>query len=378
MTTALLLMGGAVSSAQNQTFSLKGTINGHEGGLIYICYSLEGNIIKDSTKVAEGKFEFSGEMDCPYTMASLSTEYPSDSYSDRNPENYSYLYIEPTDISIALNVFYMDEPVVSGSRTMRENDELSQLLRDEQQFFAVYNRAAQSDIDSTTLAALDKLREEAGKSYGEKSLLFVQTHPDSYLSSRCLAMQMSDMTLDSLKMFYGPLSERVKAEKGGKEIADEIAARERIEPGNPAPLFSATDINGNEFSLESLRGKYVVLDFWASWCVPCRKSNPHMKELYAKYGSKGLDFVYISDDDSDPDKWRKAVETDGLEDFHHVLRGLKIVSRAPYVLDKSNDISDLYAIHYLPTKYLIDKEGNMVGKFESDELENKLKEIFGF
>lgn len=103
-----------------------------------------------------------------------------------------------------------------------------------------------------------------------------------------------------------------------------------------------------------------------------------MKELYEKYGKKGLEFVYVSDDDSNPQKWRDAVKKDGLESFHHVLRGLKILDRKTYKMDKTNDISDKYAVHYLPTKYLVDKDGNMVGKFETEGLTAKLKEIFGF
>ncbi|HBB06388.1 MAG TPA: thioredoxin, partial [Bacteroides sp.] len=118
-------------------------------------------------------------------------------------------------------------------------------------------------------------------------------------------------------------------------------------------------------------------DFWASWCVPCRKSNPHMKEMYAKWHDKGLEYVYVADNDSNPDNWRKAIKEDGLEAFHHVLRGLKVDrSNGGYKFDHTNDISEKYAIHFLPTKYLIDREGKIVGKFESDELEAKLKEIF--
>ena len=86
----------------------------------------------------------------------------------------------------------------------------------------------------------------------------------------------------------------------------------------------------------------------------------------------------MSDDDSNPQKWRDAVKKDGIESFHHVLRGLKILDRKTYKMDKTNDISDKYAVHYLPTKYLVDKDGNMVGKFETEGLTAKLKEIFGF
>ena len=94
-----------------------------------------------------------------------------------------------------------------------------------------------------------------------------------------------------------------------------------------------------------------------------------MRELYAKFHDRGLDFVFVSDDDTSPDKWRKAVEQDQLigDGYHHVLRGLKWDrSKGMEGMDHTNDISDKYAIHFLPTKYLIDRKGNIVCKIEEN------------
>ena len=160
-------------------------------------------------------------------------------------------------------------------------------------------------------------------------------------------------------------------------IANEIAVLERVAPGKPAPDFTVTDVNGKPFTLSGLKGKVVLLDFWASWCVPCRKSNPHVRELYKKYHKKGFDVVYSASDDGAEDKWRKAIADDQLigEGYHHVLRGYD-----RKLQDKENprDLSKKYGVHFLPTKYLIDRDGNLIGKVNDEELDVKLKEIFGF
>ena len=93
-----------------------------------------------------------------------------------------------------------------------------------------------------------------------------------------------------------------------------------------------------------------------------------MKQLFEKYSSKGLAFIYIADDDRDPAKWRNIVKKDDIGMFHHVLRGANTPS----------DINAMYAVKNLPAKFLIDKDGNMIGKFDTDELSDKLKAIFGF
>ena len=124
-----------------------------------------------------------------------------------------------------------------------------------------------------------------------------------------------------------------------------------------------------------LKGKYVILDFWASWCVPCRQSFPHVKELYEKYHQKGLEVFCVADNDDSEDAWKKAIEKDGVEMFIHVLCGREN-DQGMQKPDYSGDISKAYAVHFLPTKYLIDNEGKIVGKFDDVTLDIKLKEIF--
>ena len=191
--------------------------------------------------------------------------------------------------------------------------------------------------------------------------------------------EMGEMSYEDIKKVYYGFSERVRLYGDTEDIEKEIDALAKTQPGATAPDFTANDINGKPFTLSSLKGKVVILDFWASWCVPCRKSNPHMKALYEKYHDKGLDMVYVSDDDGNPEAWKKAVEKDGLtgNGFHHVLRGFKM-NRETGERDTTNDISEKYAIHFLPTKYLIDREGRIVCKInegEDEKLDQQLAEL---
>jgi thiol-disulfide isomerase/thioredoxin len=127
-------------------------------------------------------------------------------------------------------------------------------------------------------------------------------------------------------------------------------------------------IISKDFTLSSLRGKYVLIDFWASWCGPCRASVPHLREIYAKYKDKGFEIVGITND-VDHDDWKRAIEDDQSIWIH-------VADVFPEEKKKAEVISK-YAAHNLPSLYLIDKDGKMVGKIEHAQLDAKLEEIFG-
>ena len=239
----------------------------------------------------------------------------------------------------------------------------------------VYYQSNNRDSVSALMEPYRKVLMERQKEYMEK-------YPSTELTAYMLRMETGRMSLEQMKEAYDKLDATAKETSAAKEIAAEIAVLERVMPGKPAPEIAKNDlVTGKPFALSSLKGKVVLLDFWASWCVPCRKSNPHVKALYDKYRKKGFDVVYVADNDDRPENALKAIEQDGIKKYHHVLRGLKIMKDANGKMtgyDKSEDVSEQYAIHFLPTKYLIDREGKIIGKVTDEELDAKLKEIFGF
>ena len=241
------------------------------------------------------------------------------------------------------------------------------------------NEAFYKSGNRDSVAALIKPYQEQ---YIKRQEDYMKKYPSTALTASFLRTELGHMPIEKMKEAYDKLDATAKETTSGKEIANEIATLERVMPGKPAPDFTSNDLlTGKSFSLSSLKGKVVLLDFWASWCVPCRKSNPHVKALYDKYSKKGFDVVYVASDDSNPKAALKAIEQDGIKKYHHVLAGLKEKRDANGKMlgyDKSQDIGEKYAVHFLPTKYLIDRDGNIIGKVEDETLDAKLKEIFGF
>jgi thiol-disulfide isomerase/thioredoxin len=363
------------SSAQksNDRFVIKGKITGLDDGYIYLVYpGADGKNIKDSSPVKNNAFEFAGNIKEP-VMAMLNGKIQTRSVSD---PDFTYIFLEPSAMTITLKEKDFKKALVTGSKTQEEYESLTKMKNAVEEKYKKQLDSLRIERDHEKNAAI---RERLAPYFAEsdqQDYIFFNKHPRSYVTAYYLRFHTGELTLDSLQLLYDRLGVTLQQNAYGKLVADEIEKLKNGSPGSMAKDFTTKDIDGNKLSLSDYKGKYVLLDFWASWCVPCRKGNPHLKELYAKYKDKGIEFVGVADDDRAEDKWKEAVAKDGIGIWKHVRRGLKYENGA---YDRSTDISENFGIHTLPTRILIDRNGKIVGRFDEheEELDSKLKEIFG-
>lgn len=378
-----LLMALATSASYSQTgpaFVLNGEFKGKAPLKVFLTYiGINGQRTTDSASVAENRFSFKGSLLQP-VMATLSKS--ARTYGD--DQHLISFYMEPTTMTIRINADSFSDYVLKGSATNEEYLELErrktsvyemmkpindQYNQGNRVFIAMKNKGAgehQLDSMKEKLEAirnsLDPFREQIVSI--EKA--FFLKYPSSYVTAFQLRFHVSDMTADTLLAYLNRMTPSLRNSIDGKLLTKEYQQLKAGSPGSMAKDFTAKTLNGSTVKLSDFKGKYVLIDFWASWCVPCRKGNPHLKELYARYKDKGIEFIGVSDDDGSPDAWKKAVEKDGLP-WLHVLRGLDW-DKIRKGEDNPNDISELFGIHSLPTKILIDKQGKIIGRFGEEEL----------
>ncbi|MDR2283702.1 MAG: redoxin domain-containing protein [Sphingobacterium sp.] len=356
-----------------------------------------GKAIADSVQIFDGVFSYIGHTQYPTQAMGYFTD--SKGEAPQSFDKYIRFFIEPGVISLQGNTDSPPAIQIAGSKVQDENIQYDNLIETESQsmkpiseayeiknseYMDLKKQGASEEALNAKLDELDKLKEQMEpyqKQMRDKQLAYIKKNPNSYVSISQLRYFVSGMNLEELQDIYGQISAEIKASPSGRELAEEIDKLKSGSPGSIATDFSGTDINGKQLRLADYRGQYVLLDFWASWCIPCRKGNPHLLQLYSKYKKKGFEIIGVSDDDSNHAAWRKAVEQDKIGVWKHVLRGLKRTSDGNF--DRSEDKSEHYGIHTLPSKILINPEGVIIGRYASgagsdDDLDKKLKEIFKF
>lgn len=392
--SAVITLMTTAAKAQEKPFLIKGTITDKTDDYIYLSYATGADdaYITDSTLIKNGRFAFTGRLNNP-VQAYIVLDKKSTPYG-----KYAEMFIVPGNMELSIDYKKFPEGLVlKGSPVQQEMDALTKargpVMKQMKPLREAYEKANNAYIgamrakkDSATLASLKEAANAAKDAmdpyYEQVNTIdseFMNKHPQSLVTASLLRYKIGGMPLEEAEKRYNGLSDAVRNSGLGRTIKKEVDGLRRGSPGATAYPFASTGIDGSKLSLSDYKGKYVLIDFWASWCVPCRKGNPHLLSLYSKYKDKGLEIIGVSDDDSNPEAWRKAVAKDQIGVWKHILRGLKHGVKGNF--DRSEDISDQYGIHSLPTKILIDPQGMIIGRYggggENDEaMDKKLAEIF--
>ncbi|TDQ81712.1 redoxin domain-containing protein [Sphingobacterium yanglingense] len=381
------------------TFVLTGKVaNTGQARAFHIQYEgADGKTVKDSVRIFNGVFSYIGKIASPVEVRAYYTKDKEG--APQSFDSYLSFYVEPGIISLtgdtgqpkAFNITgskVQDENVLFNSLTAEELNLLKPISEEYNKKSMAYGKLKKEGADEAVLNAkleeCEQLRADMApyyKAMQEKNLAYMRKHPNSIITANRLRGYFSSLSLEELQGFYGKMNDEIRNSAAGQELKNEIKNLQGGSPGGIAADFSGPDINGKLLKLSDYRGQYVLIDFWASWCVPCRKGNPHLLQLYSKYKKKGFEIIGVSDDDSNHAAWHKAVEQDKIGVWKHVLRGLKKMENGRY--DKSEDKSEAYGIHTLPSKILVGPDGVIIGRYASGagtdaDLDAKLKEVFKF
>lgn len=245
--------------------------------------------------------------------------------------------------------------------------ELKKLSNDRRMAF--YNK------DTVKVKAIEEKLKNGQSKVVDYGFDYINDNPNKLVSLILLEQQTKTRGIDGEKIVnaYNNLSNELKATTKGKRLnttvnilAQESKKKAQLAIGKVAPNFEAPTPNGDMVSLNDLKGKVTIIDFWASWCGPCRRENPNVVRTYEKYHDKGLEIIGVSlDKKGQKDRWLKAIEDDKLT-WHHV-------SNLNYF---NGPVAQQYNIKAIPATFILDKDGKIVDKnLRGQRLEDRIKEL---
>jgi thiol-disulfide isomerase/thioredoxin len=336
-------------------YTITGDISGLKDSTIYL--TVTGDSTKtDSTVVRNGHFAFQGRTPEP-AMAYLETK-----------ERYAELFIENADIHVSGSVDSMDKLKVTGSVTQSEYEAMQSSLKDitdrQEALYGQYD-SANKKKDSVAIAGLDVQIDTVRKQKRERIKTYIAAHPNSPVSLYEISSMSVTGEYPELEPLFLEMDTSQQNSVAGKKLATRLAVLKKSSLGEPVIDFTQKDLGDRQVTFSNYRkGKYVLLDFWASWCGPCRAENPNVLKAYKRFNSKNFSVLGVSLD-NDSTKWKQAVLKDGMP-WTQVsdLKGWK------------NEVAQQYGIQAIPFNFLVDTNGIIIARdLRGTALEKKLAEV---
>lgn len=371
-----------LTSCSKDKYTITGEAPGFANGKTVIMQTQQENgmglIAVDTVKIENGKFEIKGKAVEP-SFHMLQIEGAQGSIP---------FILENGDIKIVVNKDTIQKSKISGTYNNDEyvkfNEEIIKIqkpLMDFQTANMQKMQTAQQTKDTATINSLmkeyTKIQSEIGNSSKTKYVDYANTHPKALISALIIQSMTNDPSVDSKKIetMYNGLDESLKNSKPGKAIKLKIAQLKipsvgASAPGAAAPAtkwrtdFSAPNPEGKKVSLKESLGKVTIVDFWASWCGPCRHENPNVVAIYNELHSKGLNIIGVSLDE-DPVKWKEAIAKDKLT-----------WTQVSNLKGWEDPIAKQYKVEAIPATFVLDQSGNVVAQgLRGEELKAKIIEL---
>ncbi len=367
---AILLLAPMSMFAQKGEYTVKGEVGKlNAPAKAYLAYRTATDNITDSSAIVDGKFEFKGTVNAP-VKATLVINYKGSGIRSRTAAQLP-MYLETGIINVT-SPDSLKNAKISGSKINADNDLYMKALKPSENkmnaFMAEYNALPKEKQQDEAVRAPLNIRYEAIMAEKEAATVaFIKANPASFVSLDAIkALGGSIPDYNKVAPLYNGLTAEVKATPAGVAYAASLEIMKKTMVGAVAPDFTQNDTEGNPVKLSSFRGKYVLVDFWASWCGPCRAENPNVVNAFNQYKDKGFTVLGVSlDDEKGKQKWLDAIKKDGLTWTH--------VSDLKYW---NNEVSKSYGISSIPQNVLIDPNGVIVGKnLRGKALLDKLAEI---
>ena len=376
MKRMILLVLGLVPAAiwaQSNSFTLNGKVGQIAApAKAYLIYRLADKVVTDSATIDNGAFKFTGTVTDPI-QAQLVLDHNGKGLANlgRGADRV-VMYLEKGDLSLTAKDS-VKNAVFTGSK-----------LNDENKAYKAVTLAPEKDIATINveyaLAPADKKADQgfndslearfnvAIETLHRQQQQFINQYPGSYISLLALIEQSgNDIDVATVEPVYKSLSASVRNTSAGVEFAKAIDAARVTSVGAMAPVFTQNDVNGKPVNLTDFRGKYVLVDFWASWCGPCRSENPNVVKAYNQYKDKNFTILGVSlDRPGKKDDWLAAIKADGL-----------VWTQVSDLKFWDNDAAKLYGIKGIPKNYLLDPTGKIIDKnLRGNELNTKLAALF--
>lgn len=370
---SILMLLPFVVAAQ-KSYTISGKLPAIKGQAKAYLVLLKNNAWKeiDSTEIKDGKFQFTGNVDEPQNaILTVRRNGAPDAGTQRDSQGF---FIENSKITM-IGTDLISNAKITGSVADRENREREAMIKPvTAEIIKLQDEFGKKNADGTYVKSLEE-RKKAGDSIQKLvamnkdiSLKFAETHLNSFMGLYTFNMFVLDSHFEAAKVepLFHRFSAGLKSSPLGLRTAEKIEIGKRRQTGAKATDFTQNDLNDKPFTLSSLRGKYVLVDFWASWCGPCRAENPNVVKAYNELKGKNFEIVGVSlDYPGSKAAWEAAVKKDGLPWIHvSDLKGWK------------NEVAVMYGINSVPQNLLIDPQGMIIAKnLRGEALTQKLKEL---